>query len=306
MNNASLEQWQLLAAVVDSGSFASAAEQLCKSQSAVSYGIKQLQQSLGVTLLQQQGRRAVLTEAGELLLKRARYLLQEAQDIQQFAQRLGNHQPRLSVAIEGLLPDQVLTSALAELIAFSPDTQVQVDTAVLSGGVEALLSRHIDLAVVPEVPPGFLGSLLMEAPLVLVAAPVHPLVVLAHRRQSLGFADLRRERQIVIRDSGIRRRQDAGWLDANRRITVSTLALSLQVVKAGLGFAWLPLHAIIPSLQTGELQRLPLVEGAVRRVPLYCIHTQAELVPPAQQYFADALRRHIARLDEGSWLQDLS
>ena len=46
MTTATLEQWRLLAAVVDHGGFAQAAEQLQKSQSTVSHGVKQLQQAL--------------------------------------------------------------------------------------------------------------------------------------------------------------------------------------------------------------------------------------------------------------------
>jgi DNA-binding transcriptional LysR family regulator len=59
----SIDQWQVLAAVVDAGGFAQAARTLHKSQSAISYTLAQLQESLGVRLLQIEGRRAVLTPA---------------------------------------------------------------------------------------------------------------------------------------------------------------------------------------------------------------------------------------------------
>ena len=295
-----LEQWRLLAAVIDAGGFAQAADALCKSQSAVSYGIKQLQAQLGVPLLTVQGRKAVLTDCGELLLKRARLLLQQADDLQQFAERIGEHQPRLALSVESLLPAAVLSSALAEFTEAYPDTQLDIESTILSGGVEALLSRRVDLAIVAEVPPGFLGSSFVEVPLGLVAAPAHPLAALAKQRQ-LGLADLVRERQIVIRDSGLKMNRDAGWLGANRRITVSNLMMSKRLVSAGLGFAWLPLFELDAELQRGELVQLPLAENAVRRVPLYLVHTQGEGVTPAQQHIAQALVRHAARLDAGKW-----
>lgn len=302
MNNPpSLEQWQLLASVVDAGGFAQAADKLCKSQSAVSYGIKQLQAQIGVPLLETQGRKAVLTDQGVLLLKRARNLLQQADDLQHFAERLGRHQPKLSMSVESLLPMQVLTSALAEFVELYPDTQVEIESTVLSGGVESLLTRRVDMAVVAEIPPGFLGSTFVSIPLVLVAAPAHPLAGLSAKRQ-LGLADLVRERQIVIRDSGLKMNRDAGWLGANRRITVSNLACSIQMVIAGLGFAWLPLFSITEALASGQLQRLPLIETAVRRVPLYIVHTQNDGVTQAQQLLAQALINHAARLDESVWL----
>lgn len=300
-NPPSFEQWQLLAAVVDEGGFAQAADKLCKSQSAVSYGIKQLQLQVGVPLLEIQGRKAVLTDRGELLLKRARALLQQAEDLQLFAERLGRHQPKLSLSVESLLPTQLLISALGEFVERYPNTQLEIESTVLSGGVEALLSRRVDMAVVAELPPGFLGSTFINIPLVLVASPAHPLAALSAKRE-LGLADLVRERQIVIKDSGLKMNRDAGWLGANRRITVSNLANSMHMVSAGLGFAWLPLFSIIDALASGQLQRLRLQETAVRRVPLYIVHTQPDGVTESQQYLARALVQHTARWDESEWL----
>src|SRR5579859_6636604 len=83
-----LEQWAVLAAVVDQGSFAQAASALHKSQSAVSYAVARLQEYLDVTLLEVEGRRAVLTAHGQTLLKRARPLLQELELLEALARKL--------------------------------------------------------------------------------------------------------------------------------------------------------------------------------------------------------------------------
>src|SRR6202453_2729140 len=71
------DQWVALAAVVDLGGYASAAEALDRSQSAVSYQVTRLQEVLQCRLLEVRGRRAVLTAHGETLLARARGLLEE-------------------------------------------------------------------------------------------------------------------------------------------------------------------------------------------------------------------------------------
>ncbi|CCJ97022.1 Transcriptional regulator, LysR family [Cronobacter malonaticus 507] len=75
MHKTTLEQWALLNKVVEEGSFARAAESTHRSQSSVSYNLALLQERLGVALLETQGRRAVLTPAGELLLAQVRPLL---------------------------------------------------------------------------------------------------------------------------------------------------------------------------------------------------------------------------------------
>ena len=73
-----LEQWRTLQAVVDHGGFAQAAEAIHRSQSSVSYTVARMQEQLGVPLLRIEGRKAVLTEAGEVLLRRSRQLLLQA------------------------------------------------------------------------------------------------------------------------------------------------------------------------------------------------------------------------------------
>ncbi|MFZ0487066.1 MAG: LysR family transcriptional regulator, partial [Arenicellales bacterium] len=64
--NITLEQWRTLAAVVDCGGYARAAEVLGKSQSTVSHHIQRLDELLGTRTLRLQGRRAVLTQVGEV------------------------------------------------------------------------------------------------------------------------------------------------------------------------------------------------------------------------------------------------
>jgi DNA-binding transcriptional LysR family regulator len=73
-----LEQWQSLAAVVEHGSYAKAAEALHKSQSSVTYAVQKLESQLDVRAFELKGRKAVLTQTGELLYKRARALLDDA------------------------------------------------------------------------------------------------------------------------------------------------------------------------------------------------------------------------------------
>ena len=65
----SLEQWAVLAAVVDEGGYAQAAVALHRSQSAVSYAVARLQEELDVSLLVIEGRKAVLTPHGQTLLQ---------------------------------------------------------------------------------------------------------------------------------------------------------------------------------------------------------------------------------------------
>ena len=68
--------------------FAQAAEATHRSQSSVSYTVARMQEQLGVPLLRIEGRKAVLTEAGEVLLRRSRQLVKQASQLEELARDL--------------------------------------------------------------------------------------------------------------------------------------------------------------------------------------------------------------------------
>jgi DNA-binding transcriptional LysR family regulator len=74
-----MDQYQInyFLAIVETGGFTKAAEQLFVSQPSLSAGIKKLEQELGVTLFDRIGRRAALTPAGRFFLEKARNIQSE-------------------------------------------------------------------------------------------------------------------------------------------------------------------------------------------------------------------------------------
>ena len=247
----SVEQWAVLAAIVDRGGFAQAADELHRSQSAVSYAVARLQEALDVPLLVVEGRRAVLTPAGQTLLRRARDVLKDFETLEKLALSVKRGwEAELRVVVDAAFPRDRLLKIIAELQQLCPNTQLQLSDAVLSGAEEAIVEDGADVVVTTRVPPGHLGEFLMDVSFVAVARPDHALFALDH---PLTSADLVRHVQVVVRDSGLRHPRDDGWLGAERRCTVSSMEASLATVQAGLAFAWLPEHLVQDSLIRGEL-----------------------------------------------------
>ena len=88
MNKTTLEQWRMLKAVVEHGGFAQAAEAVHKSQSTINHAVHKLQDRLDLPLLELKGRKAHLTEAGKLMLRRAEQLLDQAAQLEDVAASL--------------------------------------------------------------------------------------------------------------------------------------------------------------------------------------------------------------------------
>lgn len=290
-----LEQWRALLAVIDAGSYAKAAEQLGKSQSAVSYAIQQLETALEVAVFELKGRRAVPTPAGELLYRRARHLLAEAQRLESAACRLSDRvEPVVRLAADIIVPPEAILTGLAEFADTYPYVGVEFYESALSGTDEALLQRRVDLAIAARVPPGFVGDYLMPVNFAGVSAPDHPLQKLG---RAVTFEDLRRFRQMVVRDSGMYRRYSEGWQEAEQRWTVSHAKTSLEAVLMGLSYAWLPEAYVREALANNQLKLLPMDAGAERVYSLYLIFSDRDLAGPATRHLAEVLRR---RLPEGA------
>lgn len=283
----SLEQWLVFKTVVEEGSYAAAAEVLNKSQSSVSYTLARLEEALPLPVLELRGRKAELTEAGEALYRQAATLLEQARQVEQAAAYLASGwEAEVTLAVDALTPMEPLFCGLEGFSRRSPATRLRLLETTLSGTAEALLNRTADLALIGQVPPGFIGTPVRDVRMLPVARPDHPLFALG---RDISDRELRQHRQVVLRDTGLKRQVDAGWLGSEQRWTLTHPASSLQAVKAGLGFAFLPFERVAADLASGALQALPLVEGRERRIVLNLVLADRDAAGPATQAVADAI-----------------
>ncbi|ABD83000.1 LysR family transcriptional regulator [Saccharophagus degradans] len=286
----SLEQWAAFKAVVDEGSFAKAAEALNKSQSAVSYAIAKLEEQLPTPVLTQQGRKAVLTEAGKQLYRHATDLLAQAATIENTAKYLASGwESEVTIAVDALFSMGAVFCALQHFSVSSPQTRLRILETTLSGTEEALLGRKADLVLTGTIPPGFSGTRLGEVSMIPVVGQQHPLVQLMQQSGPITEQELGRHRQIVLRDTGTKREQSSGWLRAEQRWTVTHAATSIEAVKNGLGFAFLPKEKILQELEAGSLIEVALAEKMERFISLYLIKTERQNAGPATQAIAQQL-----------------
>jgi DNA-binding transcriptional LysR family regulator len=287
----SIDQWAALVSVVESGSYARAAEQLHKSQSTLTYAIQTLEELLGVKVFEIRGRKAVLTPTGEVLYRRGKTLVEEAARLEHAAGELAKGwEPEIRLAVEIVFPTWLLLQCLGEFAGERPDTRIELYETVLGGTDEMLAARGVDFAITTSVPQGFVGDVLMPMRAVCVAAPSHPLHALGH---ALTLEDLRQHRHLVIRDSGMQRSRSGGWLN-EQRWTVSHKATSIHAVVNGYGYSWFPEDWIVGELQRGALVPLPLREGAQRHGSLYLVFADRDTAGPGTRRLAEILREQVA------------
>lgn len=284
-----LEQWRTLQAVVDHGGFAQAADALHRSQSSVSYTVARMQEQLGVPLLVIEGRKAVLTEAGEVLLRRSRTLVQQASQLEMLAMNMDQGwEPEVRLVVDAAFPTERLATALKAFMPLSQGCRVQLREEVLSGVEDCLLDDSADLAISGMSIAGYLPQQINQVEFIAVAHPEHALHQL---QRNLTHDDLQTQLQVVIRDSG-HHPVDSGWLGAEQRWTVTSISTAASLVASGLGFAWLPHHAIDHQLQQGQLLPLPLQQGTQRSHYMYLYANKDKPLGPATRILADLLIEH--------------
>ncbi|MCG9696558.1 LysR family transcriptional regulator [Shewanella sp. Isolate11] len=282
MNQAksTLEQWRILQAVVDHGGYAQAAQKLNKSQSSLNHAVAKLQSQLGVSLLEVRGRKAYLTETGEVLLRRSRHITRSVSELEKLANSLEKGwEPTLIVAREIIYPMDKLVDALSQFEHQGRGTRIIILDSVISGTHELIESQQVDIAIAGTPPKQYLAEPLGQIEFQLVCHPSHPLV----EYELLDDQTLAEHLQIVIKDTGQVERTDFGWLKAERRWTVSNFHEAITILNKGLGFCWVPAHYVNELIKNGKLHQLSLQGSSHRRAAVNLIIPNKDQQGPASQ-----------------------
>lgn len=288
MQKTTLDQWRMFKAVVEEGGFNQAASTIHKSSSSVHHAVSKLEDTLGLKLFSVEGRKTLLTDAGEIMLRRANYLLEEVGRIESVAQSLSmGIKTKLRIAIDGAFPQCTVFKALEKVSALYPQVNIDIIDTVLSGTNELITEGHADIGLSPKPMPGGLNDELCMVNFVAVAHKDHPL----HQLDTLLTEQhLKSYRQIIVRDSATLTKTSEGWLGSNHQWTVSHLRASIELITNSLGYAWLPRPEISKVLKSGEVKPLKLKQGSTRSMSFYLNYLDKDRIGPAAREFMGELR----------------
>ncbi|MCC2615472.1 LysR family transcriptional regulator [Aestuariibacter halophilus] len=295
-----LEQWRILQAVVDHGGYAHAAEKLNKSQSSLNHAVAKLQSQLGVQLLEVRGRKAYLTEAGEVMLRRSRHLTQNVQDLESLAANIQQHwEPEITLAVDLAFPRSLLYPSLQQFLPECRGSRLKIIDTVITGTEEAITQGWADLVISHHVPKGHLGEVIAQVNFLLVCHPEHPL------SQTSGPIDpneLSQHLQLVIADTSQSPDEKQGWLKSEARWTVSQFHTAVDLLLQGIGFCWLPEHVVQPHLADGLLKQLDLDGSSFRRLVSYLVKPRPDNIGPGSQLLYDLIlsNRQVIRQDDNT------
>ena len=242
-----LRHLEYFVAVAEERNFTRAAARLNIVQSAVSAAVKALERELGAALLDRNSKRVLLTEAGTVLLPRARIALDAARDAQDAVDEVrGGLRGTLRIGTMTSIRLINMPALLGEYHRRHPGVQLRTSAAPSGskGLIEALAERRLDLAFVSQPGPRPRGITIRD-----LASSVLDLVVAADDplagQNTVSLPQLA-DRDFIDSPAGYGNRAvadrafETAALRRNVSIEISDIATGVDYVRHGLGVALLP------------------------------------------------------------------
>jgi molybdate transport repressor ModE-like protein len=250
------EALRLLQTIASEGTFAAAARKLGLVPSALTYRVRQLEETLDVLLFDRTSRNAKLTDAGHELVREASVILNALEAIAHRVKRVATGwESQLTIAVGGLVSESVMMDLCEQFFNLNPPTQLKIRIENLSGAWEAVGSGLADLAIGASDDPTTYSHVtskpLGDVPFVFAVAPHH---LLAVENEPLKDDVIAAHRSVAVADSARKGPTlTVGVLAGQRVLTVDSMQTKLQAQLRGIGCGYLPHCIAKPHIETGRL-----------------------------------------------------
>lgn len=281
--------------VVETRSFTGAAEQLGLPKSTVSRRVAQLEERLGVRLVQRTTRKLALTEIGEAYYARAAQIVADVAAADQLVTDMqASPRGRLRISAPIDLSARYLGAIIAEFTSAHPDINVELDA---SDRVVDLIEEGFDLAIrfgaLPQS--SLIARKLGSFEVVLCASPAY----LARRSTPTTIEDLDDHDRVLFLPTA----RTSGWTLVNgeatyelgppARFSSNNIMAVRDVVLAGGGISVLAEFLLACHPTEGCLVRV-LPAWAGPRIDIHAVYPARQNLPPRLTLFLDHLARSMS------------
>jgi DNA-binding transcriptional LysR family regulator len=267
------------ALVATHGGLGKASRASGRSKATLSRRIADLEEQLGVRLIERHARGLKLTEAGEQLMARTEAPLHEVADAMSAAREgLSSPRGRLRIAAPVLFAQLAMGRVCADFCAAYPEISCEV---VAEDRLVDLVEEQFDVAIRPNPRPdtGLVGRCFAKDRLVVVAAPSHPMPRSAGPVSVPGIVTMTFQASQWTLDGG------RLVLEPVPKLRLSSFLTIRDAAVAGAGVALLPQSIAWNELARGELVQWGSVSGG--EVSLWVLHTSRRLPAPKVRAFVD-------------------
>lgn len=250
------EELSLLEAIRDSGSLSRAAAKLGKAPSTVSHAARQIEEKFDALLFDRRRYRLQLTPAGELLVREAARLAEDAGRLARRVKQVANGwEDRLWLVTDELIEFESLVPVIQAFDQLDSGVRLRVTHEVLRGTWEALQDGRADIVVgATNEPPAMKGLQWFQLGVVDWVFAVAPHHALARAAGPLRHDEILLHRSVVVADSSRANEGRAyGVVGGQATLAVPSMRAKIGAQRAGLGVGWLPRQRVSSLLARGEL-----------------------------------------------------
>ena len=291
---------QTLVAIREGGSLVEAAERLHVTQSALSHQLRDIEQRLGIGLLNRRTRPLRCTTAGLRLLALADDVLPRVRATErELSQLVAGQAGRLHLAIECHSCFQWLMPALDRFRAAWPEVELDLTAAFSFAPLPALLRGDLDLVITsdPQAIAGLHYQPLFRYELVLAVAREHPFAA----RRRVGADELADE---VLISYPVERSRldiftaflDPAGVEPKALRSAELTPVMAQLVASNRGVAALPNWAISEYLDQQLLASCRLGDQGVWRTLYAALRDEDRELPNVRDFLTIARERCFAEL----------
>ena len=297
-----IRQLRAFVSIAQEKTFTAAAKLVNVTQAAISMQIRQLEDEMSIPLFTRTPRRVILTEAGELLLKRARKILREHDTaLLEVAELAGAEHGRLRIgSASAMFATLQLPDILQKLKDKFPNAEVTVVSGTSAVLAEKVCHGEIDAAFVslPVEAINIQTELLFSDEIVAIAHPKHPLA----KQKVISAATLAGE-QLILGERGgnTRRLVDDFFLQMGVKPNI-IMELSRQsainlMVEKNMGIGIAGAKAVAEEIKDGKFV-LWWIEGAEINWDLGLARLRDGYFSPIAHEFARLCRESFAEKEK--------
>ena len=284
---------QVFISVAESGSFSETARRLGLSQPSISRLVNQLEEHLGVRLLQRTTRRLSLTEAGQIYYDKA---LQIQHDVVEADLSISGFKETpsglLSISAPLTWAEMLISPYLGEFLKKYPEVKIDIES---NNSIQDIIEERLDLAIRVGAmqDSSYIAVPLGDVRMVMCATPAY----LEKHGNPQSVAELQDHNFISYEDYTqftLIENDKSQLISVSGNVSANTVSVMISALLQDIGFTVLPDRLLAPYLESGELVELmPEAKIEMKRMPvekIFALYSNRHHLPAKVRVFLDFLR----------------
>ena len=290
---------KLVKAIVEEGSMSKASNVLHLTQSALSHQLKELEEYFKVSLFERNGKKLILTDAGQKVYDTANKVLNETQNLKEEIKKYtSGKKGTIKISTSCYTSYHWLPSLLEQFKKDYPEIEVNINVDITGKTREKLLSNEIDIAIVSvtEKNSPFNYRLLFRDEMVALVNSDHTW----NNKKYVTARDFNTE-NLIIHSRPLntvtvyREVLQPENTDALSYHVLPLTEAAIEMIRAGYGVAVMSRWAVKPYLDEGKVQAVKVTPKGLFRNN-YAVLLKNREYPSYFDAFIDNLRNNIPGL----------